>query len=347
MVEKTRVEWIDIFKSLGIIAFFCAHFGTGSGRMYDIPFYFAIELFFFASGIFAGNIDKLSFKDAVRKRFSQIMIPYAFLAIINMGMIIITSGDDLITYVVCVKQFVLGIRNQMPIGGALWFLPCIFCAGVIFDALRRVCKKDVLVFLASAVLYVISITLFPNRPDVQPSWFWNIDSACHYMIYYALGYIVSKKLTGGEERSDKERDRKYDRKRQCLFFAVAVFVTGYAVSVYVRQDIAGRLFLRVIPAADMIYPVLRAILLIIFNMVLAKILEGFRFLSYAGTQTLWLCGNESIAKGILGAAAELAGLRIEVTNELTAIIYAAVMMVFIITCLLPVEQRLYRKVIKS
>lgn len=338
MTEKTRVEWIDIFKLLGIIAIFCGHFGEAGGRLHVFVFYYHVPLFFFASGIFAGNLEKLTFRDAVKKRFGQIMVPYAFLVTLNMIMIIITSEDDLFTYMKYIKQFIWGIRNQMP-AGALWFFTCIFCTGVIFDALRRVCKKDVLIFLAAMVLYLVSVTLFPNRPDQQPSWFWNIDSACHYMIYYALGYILRKKLTGEEGRTD--------RAKRYLLLAGAVLVTGYAVTVYVQEDIAGKLLVRMIPAAGVIYPVLRALLLIFFNLVLAKLLEGFHFLSFAGTQTLWLCGNESIVKAILGAAAELVGLRIEVTDELTALLYATVMTVVIITCLLPAEKWLYRKIIKN
>lgn len=350
MAEKTRVEWIDIFKLLGIIAIFCGHFGEAGGRLHFFVFCYHVPLFFFASGIFAGNLEKLSFKEAVKKRFVQIMVPYAFLVVLNMIVIVITSGEDLLTYMKYVKQFIWGIRNQMPVG-ALWFFTCIFCTGVIFDALRRVCKKNVLIFLASAALYLISVTLFQNRPDQQPSWFWNIDSACHYMVYYALGYILRKKLTGEGGDTDKASSEghagKSGRKKSYLFWIGAVLVTGYAVTVYVQEDIAGNLLVRMIPAAAMVYPVLRAVLLIFFNLVLAKLLEGFHFLAYAGAQTLWLCGNESIVKAILGAAAELAGLRIEVTNELTALIYAAVMTVVIITCLLPIEQRLYQKIIKD
>lgn len=338
MTEKTRIEWIDIFKLLGIIAIFCGHFGEAGGRMHVFVFYYHVPLFFFASGIFAGNLEKLTFKDAVKKRFGQIMVPYAFLVVLNMIMIVITSEDNLFTYMKYMKQFIWGIRNQIP-AGALWFFTCIFCTGVIFDVLRRVCKKDVLIFLAAMAFYLASVTLFPNRPDQQPSWFWNIDSACHYMIYYALGYLLRKKLTGEEGRTD--------RAKRYLLLAGAVLVTGYAVTVYVQADIAGKLLVRMIPAAGVIYPVLRALLLIFFNLILAKLLEGFQYLSYAGTQTLWLCGNESIVKAILGASAELVGLRIEVSNELTALLYAAVMTVVIITCLLPAEKRLYRKIIKN
>lgn len=338
MTEKTRIEWIDIFKLLGIIAIFCGHFGTKSGRLYNFVFCYHVPLFFFASGIFAGNLDGLSFKDAVKKRFRQIMIPYVFLVIINMGVIIITSDHDLITYIKYVKQFIWGIRNQMP-AGALWFFSCIFCTGVLFDALRRVCKKNVLIVLAAAGFYFVSITLFPNRPDVMPSWFWNIDSACHYMIYYAMGYVSGKKLV----REEKRTVEKNGGKSQYLFLVGAILLTGYALSVYVQEDIVGRLLYQMIPAVDMVYPVLRATLLIGFNLILAKILGGFHFLAYAGTQTLWLCGNESIVKEMLDAIARIVNLRIEITNELTAMLYAAVMVVVIIKWLLPIEQRLYKK----
>ncbi len=346
MTERARIEWIDILKLLGMFAVFCGHFGVGSGRLHDFVFCYHVPLFFFVSGIFAGNIDGLSFTDAVKKRFDQIMIPYAFLVILNMAALVLTENADLITYLRYVKQFILGIRNQIP-AAALWFFPCIFCMGVLFDILRRVCRKDILIFLSAVVLYVVSVTLFPNRPDVGPSWVWNIDSACHYMIYYALGYVLRKKLTERKESPDgtsgKVNGKTNDRIRCCLLLVGAMLVTGYAVSVYVQEDIAGRMLCLAIPAVGAVYPILRAVLLIAFHIILAKILEGFHFLSYAGTQTLWLCGNESIVKILIGSLAGLVGLRIEVTNEFEALLYAVVMTVVIIMVLLPIEQRLYRK----
>lgn len=352
MTKKARVEWIDIVKLLGMIAVFCGHFGEAGGRLYGFVFCYHVPLFFFAAGIFAGNLDKQSFKDAVKKRFVQIMFPYMFFVTINMAVMILASGDDLITYVRYVKQFIWGVRNHMPTA-ALWFFPCIFCTGVLFDVLRRVCRKDILVAVAAAVLYLTSVTLFPNRPDVEPSWFWNIDSACYYMIYYAFGYILRNKLIPAEqERNGSERTQrleingakeKADKIRRYLFLIGAVLLTGYAVSIYLQEDIAGRMFCRVVPAAGIIYPVVRTMLLIGFNLILAKLLEGFHFLSYAGTQTLWLCGNENIVKTLIGTAAGLVSLKIEVTDELSVLIYAVVMTVVIIKILLPIEQKLYGK----
>lgn len=336
MTKKARVEWIDIVRLLGMIAIFCGHFGTAGGRLHYFVFCYHVPLFFFVSGIFAGNLDGVSFKEAVKKRFAQIMLPYMFFVIINMAVLILTSDDDLITHVRYLKQFIWGIRNHMPTA-SLWFFPCIFCTGVLFDALRRVCRKDILIFAVSVLLYLISVTLFPHRPDVEPSWFWNVDSACHYMIYYAFGYVLRKRILQAAERMKSDRTGRY------LFLIGAVVLTGYTISVYLQEDLVGTILCRLIPAAGMVYPVVRAMLLIGFWLILAKILDGFHFLSYAGTQTLWLCGNENIVKILLSAAAGLVSLEIEVTNEISALVYAVVMTVVIIRVLLPVEKKLYER----
>ena len=112
----------------------------------------------------------------------------------------------------------------------------------------------------------------------------------------------------------------------------AAVLTGYTVSVYLQEDLVGTILCRMIPAAGMIYPVVRAMLLIGFWLIPAKILEGFHFLSYAGAQTLWLVTG-------------LVSINIEVTNEISALVYAVVMTVVIIKILLPVEQKLYGKLL--
>lgn len=334
---ETRVKWIDVLKLLGIIAIFCGHLGEGAKQLHDFVFCYHVPLFFFVSGIFSGNSKELSFKDAVKKRFGQIMIPYIFLAVINMGVIIATSDEDFIIYLKCIKQFIFGIRNQVP-AGSLWFFSCIFCTGVLFEILRRLLKRNILILLASVALYFISITLFPNNPIVQPSWVWNIDSACYYLIYYALGYVLHMKLI-----ALMDRKQGMDKKVTVLLLIGIAFLTGYVMSVYLQEDIIGNIMCRTIPGFSMIYPVVRAMLIIFLNLILAKILEDFSLLAYAGTQTLWLCGNEMIVKLIFEAAVSVLGMRIEITGTLSAIIYAAVMAAVIIRVLLPIEKKLYQK----
>lgn len=339
MMERTRVEWIDIFKLLGIIAIFCGHLGEGSGRIHDFVFYYHVPLFFFASGIFADNLAKLRFRDAVKKRFVQIMLPYSFLVIVNMVIIIITTDKDFITYLKYVKQFIWGIRNQMP-ASSLWFFSCIFCTGVLFEALRRLLKKKIWILPASAAFYFLSITVFPNRPDLWPSWIWNVDSACHYLLYYALGYVLHDRLLAQGQKTDAGQGKEW--KNALLLLIGAGILAGYALSVYLQEDVIGRLLMR-IPGMGMIYPVIRAMLLIFCNLILAKILGKLPALSRMGAQTLWLCGNETVVKKLLSATAGILGFQIEITGALSAILYAALMAVVIMKGLLPVEKKLYQQ----
>ena len=340
-MERTRVGWIDIFKLLGIIAIFCGHLGYDTGNLHDFVFCYHVPLFFFASGIFADNLENMRFIDVVKKRFRQIMFPYFFLVALNMVFIVITSDNDFITYLKYIKQFIWGIRNQMP-ASSLWFFSCIFCVGVLFELLRRLLKKKIWILLASIVIYFLSITVFPNRPDLQPSWIWNVDSACYYLIYYTFGYTMHEMLLTARQGVfvKSEQGRKWRTEFPVLIGMC--FLAGYTLSVYLQEDIVEKLF-QTIPVFYMIYPVIRAMLLIFFNLVLAKILESFHVLADMGTQTLWLCGNEMIVKKILSAVVEIVGLQIEITSALSAVLYAVIMSVVIIKWLLPVERQLYQQ----
>ena len=195
-----------------------------------------------------------------------------------------------------------------------------------------------MILLASAALYFISITLFPNNPGMQPSWIWNIDSACYYLIYYALGYVLHTKLLGLMDWKQGT-----NKKAAILWIIGTVLLAGYVVSVYLQEDIIGNIMNRTIPGFHMIYSVVRTMLIVFLNLILAKFLESFSPLAYAGTQTLWLCGNEMVVKKILEAAVSVLGMQIEITGALPAILYAAVMAAIIIKILLPVEKKLYQK----
>lgn len=332
-MKKERIEWIDVLKFLGIMAIFLGHLGEGIMRMHGFVFLYHVPLFFFASGLFADHNDSLSFWKVVKKKWKQLIIPYLFFTIITMIVIILTTEKDFITYLKYVKQFVFGIRNQMP-AASLWFFSCLFCMSIIFDLLRRLLKKNWLVMLSVIGLYLCAATLFPNKPDVTPSWIFNLDSACYYMIFYALGYVWK----AGPAKRDGA-----DNSPLLLKTVGFVVLAGYVVMVYVQEDLVGQLLYRVMPEADLIYPVLRAMLLIIFNIMIAKILTSFQGLAYVGAQTLWLCGNEYIVKTALRSAAEMLGWKIEIMNVPAAFVYVIIMIIVIIYVFVPAEKIMYQR----
>lgn len=328
-----RVEWIDVLKWLGIVAIFCGHLGRETGGLYEFVFSYHVPLFFFVSGIFAWYAKDVSFLDVVKKKFRQIVVPYVFIVMITFLFILLTTQENFWTYLVYGKQFVWGIRNQMY-ASSLWFFSCLFVMSILFDIVRRLLRYDGLVFIAACALYIVSVTLFPNNPGQQPSWIFNIDSACHYMIYYALGYILRDVLL-------KERVQT-SCKGTWIRMLLGCFLAVYAFLIYIGQDYFWEI-LQHVPGANLVYPVFKAVLLILFHMVLAKILVPAGRIGYYGSQTLWLCANEFIVKKILTALAALLGFEITVQSALTAVVYAVIMVVVIMEVLLPVEKKVYNK----
>ncbi len=258
-------------------------------------FYYHVPLFFFASGLFADRMKDLSLWETIKKKAYQILLPYLFLIIINMIVLVFLGEADFITYIKYVKQFIWGIRNQMP-AASLWFFFCLFCVAVLFDLLRRVLKRKSLLFLASLLFYLTAVMLLPNRPDITPSWFFNVDSACYYLIYYTTGYIAKEALF--EDRTEGQAWWI----KWAEFFGIGT-VFAYSYTVYMKKDFLGELFALVPLLGGLFYPIIRAMLIITGNIIVAKTLTGSKKLSYIGTQPLWLCGNEAIAKHIMNALA--------------------------------------------
>lgn len=329
-MERERIDWIDVLKFMGIYAVFMIHLGKDVGRMYDFAFV-CFPLFFFVSGFLAKPGKTLS--EVIRKRFRQLVLPYIFFAVLSMIFIIFSTEKDFMTYLGYLKQFVLGIRNQLY-APALWFLPCLFCVSIIFEILKRILKKDGLVFLAAVGIYLCSVTLFPNNPSVTPSWIFNLDSACYYLIVYVSGYVFRK-------LSEKDKAGNF-RYGVMLRGIGAIVLTIYALLLYMQKDILG-LWLSAIPGIALLLPVVKIILLIGFLIILAKLLAVFPTLAHLGSNTLWLCGNEFIVKQILKSAVSLLGWKIEITDVVSGTIYAVIAMCVVVYVLMPAEKVIYRR----
>ena len=336
-VEKSRVEWIDIFKLLGIIAIFCGHLGRNTGGLHDFVFLYHVPLFFFASGIFAYRMEESDIWQVIKKKWKQIIMPYLFFAAISMVVIILTTNEDCRTYLGYAKQFVFGIRNQMY-ASSLWFLPCLFCMSILFYMIRRIFRKRIFILIASIALWLIASFVFPNRPDVTPSWIFNIDSACYYLIYYTAGYLLHEKLT--------EDCQEVSKRKKVFVLIGSAILTGYVLLVYVQQDFISTILCRNIIGMQYVYPVLRTFLLILFNIILAKLMVNVGNMHKPGEQTLWMCGNEFIVKKIFDAIAGIAGFQININSALAAVLYAVVMVLFIYYVLMPFEQKIYQRLLE-
>lgn len=332
---NNRIAWVDVLKCLGMLAIFEVHLGSGN-HIHDFVIAYNVPLFFFISGLLALDINKYTYLEMINKHFKNIIIPYIFLCAINMFVIFLGEDLDFWTTIKWTKQLVFGIRNQVPIA-ALWFFSCLFIVSIIFDAINKLLKNKYIVFATCVMLYVISMTLFPNRPDIKPTLIFNIDSAFVYILYYGLGFILKGLLLAG---------RNFNSKIRCMHIMAFLFLGIYAFLVYTEKDIVGDLAYGFMPhLADYVYEPLRTFLLILFNVCIAKLLADCKFMAYAGSKSLWLCGNEAIVKRTFEALAGLVGTNICISNDYWRLLYGIVMLIVIIKVIYPIEDYLYQKYI--
>jgi len=299
-----RIEWIDVLKLLGILAVFAGH--LGNEELTGFVFKYHVPLFFFASGLFASRNIALSYKSFVKKKIITIICPYIFFCIINELVLIIISRESVITYVKYVKQFVFAIRNHMPVV-QLWFFTCLFVQVIVFELIRRLVKDNRIVLLCISIgLYFIF-----SSAGTEPRFFWNIDSAMYYMIWYCLGYIIS--------------DNVLEYRLRPTFPIVLIIITVliYAVT---KQEYF-----------------LTAILLIGLNIIIAYFLGHMHvpFLGEWGKDTLWLCGNEWLIKQLYFFAFEMLGMDKTISTPIIGIVFALAMIIGIYYVLMPLEKKIY------
>lgn len=136
-----RIEHLDVAKGIAIIAVIIGHCGISS--INAIVYSFHLPLFYIISGYFSRSDN--TFSQFIKKRFKQLIIPY----IITAGIIVaIHTLESYIsvgywptrTALKCISLAALygsGSSVSLPCGnvpsiGAIWFLPAMFFAQIIW-----------------------------------------------------------------------------------------------------------------------------------------------------------------------------------------------------------------------
>lgn len=309
-----RVKWVDTLKALGILAVYLGHFADNAGRMYSFVFAYHVPLFFFVSGFFAHNKKDETILQSVKNKFLQLMIPY-------FGFVIITA----IIYSLCMDvsmsdmliQGLLGIRNQL-FAKSLWFLPCLFVMSVIYSLILRVVKKKNFALIVAIIVFVITQTLFAKSPSGYPSWFWNIDSALYYLIFYAIGAVLYSYLKNFSYRSLS----LYKKIAVSGFLLLCILVTGvvYLKGSGVIYSFVGTDFFLILWALKIAVP----ILLIFANILLSCVLQNLPILNSIGRSTLVLCGTEQAIKVLIPTVLTMFSIPVKMHSPLATLLYAII-----------------------
>ncbi|MBR1408260.1 MAG: acyltransferase family protein [Clostridia bacterium] len=202
--KKTREKWIDNAKGIAILLVIIGHTTGAYKGTFDFSFVYGVHLccFFLLSG-YTLKKKKIT-KDYVNAKFARLMSPYFFTCLAVMATDVFNSwclnhdtsiftitsiiGRDLLR-----SFFASGSYKSfgtIEIGtriGAIWFLPALFFAIMIFQyLLSRTEDKRVLIVTTGVVAYVGFVT-------GRFIWFpFSVQSGMLATFFLCIGYLIKK-----------------------------------------------------------------------------------------------------------------------------------------------------------
>jgi len=309
-----RIEWIDSLKGLGIIAIYLGHFANDAGALYSFVFTYHVPLFFFISGFFGRAKPGDSFLQFVKRKFFRLMVPYFGFVFIAIFVYLLSMDVDVKTMLV---QGFFGVRNNL-FAGSLWFLPCLFVMSIMYQSVLIILKKKRFALIIAIALFIVTQTLFTQSPSSKPCWFWNIDSAMYYMIFYATGSMVFPYLR------DFRIKTLSVSKRVCIFlfgaFSVLITAIVYFKGSGTIYALIGVDFFLI----QWLYKICLPLLMISSNIMVAILLRKVSVLKLLGKSTLALCGTEQIIKIIIPTVLGLFSLSLKLFTPLATVLYTLI-----------------------
>lgn len=314
---RERIQWVDTARFLGIFAIYLGHCGTKAGNSYNFVFQYHVALFFLISGCMS-NFDRET--NVIRflvKKVKSILLPLWMFNILAVMIYMIQNNAGLDAVKNFIPIIIKGnIRNAF-FAESLWFLSCLFVMEIMFKCLKLV-KKKWIIFMICMVMYMIAEKVISPHPLVEPHWYFNVDSAFYYIIFFAIGYMIYPYVT--------ELFTLDSKWKKIIFIITGGLSLIYSVLIFGGRDCLTPI-MTIFPALNFLKPVLRALFIIWANLVIAKMIENVNLLNEIGKNTLYLCGNEFIIRTLIPCLTGIVGLDINLSSPLSVYIYTAVLLV--------------------
>ena len=288
---KNRIEWIDVMRCIAMVTVLLAHYD--GGRLSILANRACVQTFFFISGLFAVS-SAYPIGQYIKKQFKALLLPYAVFAVINIAFHFLfnpqTTVGEMVGFAV---NFVLARRNEVMVA-AMWFLPCLFFASVLYKVILTYLKEQKYVVPLCFVISAVFKLWFED-----PVYIFSINQGLKYLIYIALGGLLAPYIKNFNRHSWK----KLNNMQKILLTAVFAVVCGYVWLLYKR----GYVFWpQAIWALSVVY-FINVVVCIVFVMVLSMALEGIKPLRWAGQYTLAFCCLENINRALLNTAMAMVG----------------------------------------
>ncbi|NLN07531.1 MAG: acyltransferase [Firmicutes bacterium] len=329
--KAVRYHWVDIMRFLGMFAVYVGHLAEGAGKVYAFVYAYQVPMFFLLSGFFAATGFKNSFWENLKKRFFTILVPYFGFCLLNIVVFMLDENGNATYLKELIKQSLLGIRGDIY-AWALWFLPCLFVTAVLYDLLYRAVKNSrhapYLILLVAIVLHFVIALALPDVERFVAHWFFSIDSALYYLLYYAAGAVIFPLII----------DKSYagfslpGKAAIILLGVVALCVAGY---VYLHELGFKVLNQESRTLLDISVSILQALLVIYLNYLLAHVLSGSEMLRTMGQNSLIYCGTEHILKKMVFAVFAMLRIYLYIIGPFVACIFTLIIMVLSHYTLIP------------
>ena len=161
-----RIDYIDVFRSFGIILMIMGHIGYGETfdffiHAFHMPMFFWISGFLFTTK----TKEEMSFFDLLQKKAKSLLLPYFVFGLAHYIFYVIVTHDhvDLSPFIHLFSVNTTGL----PICGALWFLTALFFTDIIFYLIDRYISKEniaiiivgIIAFLGNVATIILPFTL--------------------------------------------------------------------------------------------------------------------------------------------------------------------------------------------
>ena len=170
--QKRRAGDVDLLRGIGILLMILGH--VYFGGIFDKYIHaFHMPLWFIVSGFFV-DITKDT-NNYIIRRIKALLIPYVVFGVAYETLWTITGHNQWI-------GFIFPNSIEIPLNGALWFLPALFIADVVcFGILKYIPQKISYIFIVTvALLGSLHIVVLP----------FSADSAMVGMGFFLIGYLL-------------------------------------------------------------------------------------------------------------------------------------------------------------
>ena len=159
--QTRRIEYIDIFRSFGIVLMVMGHIGFGEKFDHFIHA-FHMPMFFFVSGFLFKSIT-IPFFSYIKKKAISLLLPYFVFAALHYAISFIMGDFSFKSF----KGLLFPDTVQIPIAGALWFLTALFFADIIYYWISRIRNKRIqwmVVCVISIIGQIVSSKFYLTLP---------------------------------------------------------------------------------------------------------------------------------------------------------------------------------------